>query len=303
MITRAQTLFLIGALALAVLASALAASPIENTGSIAFNNAAGTPQTPVDTNTLSTHFLRLSLAGAPDEVVEAGLATLQTASFDHDVTNSGSLDDTYEVIVTRPAASTWTVRIVDFAGNSTTVNFPGGDTSDPVVLGQIAAVTTDPAGQDSAQFTLEVDVVAAAAGTNYDYLVEVRSDTRNALLVNTTDRISTQVSAVDLVATMSVTGDLDNDGSVDYTWAGGVLTYTVVTTNNGPGVARDVVFTNAIPANTTYVAESMSLDGVALTDASDADEGEFSGGTITIAIEQIQPNQSVTITYQVSVDQ
>jgi len=41
------------------------------------------------------------------------------------------------------------------------------------------------------------------------------------------------------------------------------LTYTIVVANGGTGVATTVVVTDAIPANTTYVAESMTVDGSA----------------------------------------
>src|SRR6185295_13558741 len=54
---------------------------------------------------------------------------------------------------------------------------------------------------------------------------------------------------------------------------GAAITYQVVVTATGTGVALGVAFTDPIPASTTYVAGSMRLNGAPLTDAADADSG------------------------------
>jgi uncharacterized repeat protein (TIGR01451 family) len=56
---------------------------------------------------------------------------------------------------------------------------------------------------------------------------------------------------------------------------GARIVYTVVVTPSGSGTASASVFTDWIPANTTYVAGSLKLNATALTDASDADAGAF----------------------------
>ncbi len=47
------------------------------------------------------------------------------------------------------------------------------------------------------------------------------------------------------------------------------LTYTIIVANSGTGVATTVVVSDAIPTNTTYVAESMTVDATADGDAVD----------------------------------
>jgi hypothetical protein len=47
---------------------------------------------------------------------------------------------------------------------------------------------------------------------------------------------------------------------------------------NGSAPAAGFVFTDAIPAGTSFNAGSLQLNGVALTDVADADGGEFQGG-------------------------
>jgi uncharacterized repeat protein (TIGR01451 family) len=53
------------------------------------------------------------------------------------------------------------------------------------------------------------------------------------------------------------------------------INYQIVITPTGTGTTNAVVFTDAIPVNTTYVPNTLRLNGVALTDAADADAGQF----------------------------
>lgn len=56
---------------------------------------------------------------------------------------------------------------------------------------------------------------------------------------------------------------------------GARINYQIVVTPTGTGTANTVVFTDAIPTNTTYVAGTLHLNGATLTDAVDADAGQF----------------------------
>jgi len=65
---------------------------------------------------------------------------------------------------------------------------------------------------------------------------------------------------------------------------GATLRYTVTVTVTGSGTARKVVITDPIPANTTYTAGTLKLNGAALTDASDADAGNVGGAPVTVTV-------------------
>lgn len=67
---------------------------------------------------------------------------------------------------------------------------------------------------------------------------------------------------------------------------GATIVYTITTTVTGAGVATAVVVDDPIPADTTYQAGSLRLNGAVLTDAADADAGEFVTATpaITVAL-------------------
>ena len=57
---------------------------------------------------------------------------------------------------------------------------------------------------------------------------------------------------------------------------GARINYTIVVSATGSGTAANSVFTDNIPANTTYVPGTLRLNSAALSDAADADAGDFS---------------------------
>ena len=78
--------------------------------------------------------------------------------------------------------------------------------------------------------------------------------------------------------------------------AGDTITYSIDVTNNGDGNSYDVLAYDAIPAGTTYVTNSATIGGV-------------SGGTYDVVndaigwrIPQIDPGQTVRLSFQVTVD-
>jgi uncharacterized repeat protein (TIGR01451 family) len=56
---------------------------------------------------------------------------------------------------------------------------------------------------------------------------------------------------------------------------GARITYHIAVTATGTGTATAAQFSDAIPANTTYVANSLKLNGAALTDSADTDAGSY----------------------------
>jgi uncharacterized repeat protein (TIGR01451 family) len=57
---------------------------------------------------------------------------------------------------------------------------------------------------------------------------------------------------------------------------GARINYTIVVSASGTGTATAAAFNDAIPANTTYVPGTLRLNNAALSDAADADAGNFS---------------------------
>jgi uncharacterized repeat protein (TIGR01451 family) len=87
---------------------------------------------------------------------------------------------------------------------------------------------------------------------------------------------------------------------------GATITYTFVVGATGSGSAGASVFSNDIPAYTTYVPGSLRLNSVALSDAVDADAGEFSSAPTARVSVQLgaltQASGSQTIRFAVTIN-
>jgi uncharacterized repeat protein (TIGR01451 family) len=93
---------------------------------------------------------------------------------------------------------------------------------------------------------------------------------------------------------------------------GATLEYriTVTVTSAAAGVAQNLTITDNIPANTTYVAGSIRVNGAARTDAADADNASCAGcgnatGTLTAALGNVTGSAAgvvTTIDYRVRIN-
>jgi uncharacterized repeat protein (TIGR01451 family) len=80
-----------------------------------------------------------------------------------------------------------------------------------------------------------------------------------------------------------------------------VLTYTAVIANSGQGVATEVVFSDQIPAHTTYVTNSVRVNGNARTDAADGDNVLVSNNNIVVDLGTLGAGGTQTITFSVTI--
>ena len=62
-----------------------------------------------------------------------------------------------------------------------------------------------------------------------------------------------------------------------------ILTYRIVTSFAGTGTISNLTLSDPVPAETRYVANSITVDGVAKTDAADGDNVQVTGNVITVA--------------------
>jgi uncharacterized repeat protein (TIGR01451 family) len=80
------------------------------------------------------------------------------------------------------------------------------------------------------------------------------------------------------------------------------LNYLITFRNNGDVAARNVVIVDDLPEQLSYIANSLRLDGRALTDAEDSDEGSIAGRRLVIKLkEPVAPGQAVRINFQAMV--
>jgi uncharacterized repeat protein (TIGR01451 family) len=83
---------------------------------------------------------------------------------------------------------------------------------------------------------------------------------------------------------------------------GSVITYTLSATVNGTGSLANLRIADAIPAGTSYQAGTITLEGTALTDASDADAGSFTGTGIAVGFGAVAAGSTRTVTFKVKID-
>jgi len=84
---------------------------------------------------------------------------------------------------------------------------------------------------------------------------------------------------------------------------GATITYQIVVTATGTGTALGAAMADTIPANTTYVAGSMRLNGAPLTDASDGDAGSFATTGIAVSLGDLtSASGPQTVDFRVTID-
>lgn len=79
---------------------------------------------------------------------------------------------------------------------------------------------------------------------------------------------------------------------------GAVITYSIVATISGAGTLNNVVITDPIPVGTLYQANSIVHEATPLTDAADADAGNFNGTRISVAAGNVPAGQTRTVTFR-----
>ena len=116
--------------------------------------------------------------------------------------------------------------------------------------GTISCTNPDVAKAASTTFTVTVAVNSGvAAGTVVTDVIDATSGTGDTNLSNNSATVQTTVGLA-TTADLSIT----NSGTPNPVLAGSNITYTVVVRNNGAATASSVVFSEPIPANTTFVS-------------------------------------------------
>jgi uncharacterized repeat protein (TIGR01451 family) len=83
---------------------------------------------------------------------------------------------------------------------------------------------------------------------------------------------------------------------------GDTVTYTISYSNVGTGKAASVVVTDTIPAHTTYIPNSVLLNGSSQTDIIDADPTQVVGVLITVNLNNVAVGQNGTIKYKLKIN-
>lgn len=314
---------LLAALALPVQAQAQtltrAGTTISNTATATFDTGGGL-QT-IDSNKtdlLVDELLDVTVASNdPNDVPTTPGATGQVLSFR--VTNTGNGVENFVLSTIANAGS----DNYDPAITAIYIDANGNGAFDPAIDTLYTPGTGDPPLQPEAAITVFVvattpgtvvdgnrgivSLVAAAktgtglAGKSFDKQGEGGGDAVVGLTeADAKDDGAFIVSAatVTLVKSATVTNALNTADPIP----GATITYTIVATVTGSGSVSGLSITDNVPADTVYEPGSIKLDGADLSDAADADAGDYTGTRVTVALGTIAGGgQTRTVTFQAKI--
>jgi uncharacterized repeat protein (TIGR01451 family) len=298
----------------------VAGTTISNTATATYTDSGGNPVS-VPSNQVDVRvdeLLNVTVVSAdPGDVAAQPGATNQILSFT--VTNTGNGSEAFRLSPVNAIGGdafdpATTSLVLDFDGNG--VYDAGIDTvytagaNDPVLAPdtsvKVFVLSTIPGGATDGQRG-QTDLTATAvtgsgtAGTSFagagqgggDAVVGATTAAQRAggfYIVSS--------ATVSFVKSASVLDPFGGTKSVP----GAVITYMLVATVSGSGSLANLAAGDPIPANTTYIPGTITSQAVALTDATDADAGEFAASRVTVRFGTVPGGQTRTVTFKVRID-
>ena len=290
---------------------------IENTASATYDGGAGPVTIPSNTITVKVdELLDVTVTSRDSGPVSAAPGS---AVLTFELTNTGNGPEAYTLTANPAVAGNdfdTTVNGIAVDTNSNGVYDPGVDQmlTGPATTAAIAAdasltvfvLVTIPGGvadgdQSDVSLLAEAVTGTGAPGTAF---AGQGAGGGNAIVGSTganataTGSLSVGITDVDLIKSATVRDPFGGTGIVP----GATITYAIRAEVKGSGSVSDLVVTDAAPADTTYVAGSLKLDGATLTDAADADAGRFGTSGISVDLGTVSGGSSRTVTFQVTID-
>ena len=297
-----------------------AGSVITNTAQATYTDTTGTTVT-VPSNAVNVRvdeILNVTVAKAdPGDVPVQPGATNQPLSFT--VTNTGNGPEAFRLSPNNTISGDAfdpTTTSLGFDSNGNGVYDPGIDTvyspgsNDPVLnpdssikiflLSTIPASATD--GQRGAtDLTATAVTGSGTPGTSFAGQGTGGSDAVvGATTASGTDRSYYIINAA-TVAFVKTAVVLDPFGGTKAV-PGAVITYTLVATVSGSGSLSNLAAGDTTPANTTYEPGTITSQGSAITDITDADAGEFASNRVTVRFGNVAAGQTRTVTFKVKIN-
>ena len=290
---------------------------IENTASATYDGGAGPVTIPSNTITVKVdELLDVTVTSRDSGPVSAAPGS---AVLTFELTNTGNGPEAY-TFTANPAVAG---NDFDTTVNGIAVDTNGNGVYDPGVDQMLTGPATTAAIAADASLTVFVLVtipggVADGDQSDVSLLAEAVTGTGapgtafagqgagggNAIVGSTganataTGSLSVGITDVDLIKSATVRDPFGGTGIVP----GATITYAIRAEVRGSGSVSDLVVTDAAPADTTYVAGSLKLDGATLTDAADADAGRSSTSGISVDLGTVSGGSSHTVTFQVTID-
>lgn len=294
-----------------------AGSLIENTATATYDDGDG-PRS-VDSNTVVV---------TVDELIDVTVTSLDPGPIGttpgqeiltFEVTNTGNGPEAYTLTANPSVAGNDFDTVIDGIAvdtNGNGVYDPGVDTlltgpeTTPVLAEDenitVFVITTVPASvadtdESDVELTAEAVTGTGAPGTTFagegvsgvDAIVGLTGADDSAI-----GSLIAGITLVDLVKAASIVDPFGGNSAVP----GSTVTFTLTANVTGSGSVDDLIVTDAIPAGTSYLPGTLTLDGGNLTDASGDDAGEASSTEISVDLGTVAGGSSHAITFDVSID-
>lgn len=303
-------------------AGTVAGTDIVNVAQASFDAPGGGPPVIIDSNIVTIKVDELLdvavVSSDPGDVVTSPGLTAQVLTYQVTNTGNGSEAFTLSADTAKPGDefdTTFEQIILDTNGNGVydpgvdTVYTPG--TNDPVLAPDesvtVFILSTIPASvNDADRAEIELSAVATTgSGTPGDVFAGQGDGGGDAVVGSTgaddeaSGFFAIQSAEVTLVKSATITDPFGGTEAVP----GAVIVYQLVATTIGTGNLVNLAITDDIPADTTYTAESITLEGAPLGDApGDGDAGSFDGSEIAVSLGTVPGGQTRTVTFQVTID-
>ncbi|MDZ7587803.1 MAG: hypothetical protein U5J78_01065 [Parasphingorhabdus sp.] len=300
-------------------AGTIAGTEISNIAQATYDNGGG-PVT-IDSNEVKIRvdeLLDVTVAsGNPGDVTTTPGATQQVLTYQ--VTNTGNGNESFTLTAdgARPGDDfDTTIEQIILDTNNNGVYDPGIDTvyvagsNDPVIAPDssitifvLSTIPATPVDGNRAEVSL-LAVATTGSGAPGTTFAGAGDGGGNAV-VGSTGADSTasgffriQAATIAIVKSATVLDPFGGSNAVP----GATITYRLVATTTGGGALPNLHITDAVPANTTYAASSITLEGAALTDTADADAGRFTGTGIDVSLGNLPGGQTRTVTFKVTIN-
>ncbi len=300
-------------------APTVAGTTISNTAEATYTDPGGNPQrTPSNTvDILVDELLDVTVVSAdPGDMPAPPGSTNQVLSFT--LTNTGNGSEAFRLTPNSTVGGdqfdpTTTSIVID---NGNGVYDPGIDvvytpgSNDPVLAPEasvkIFILSTIPGGAaDGARGAVTLTAAAVtgtgAPGTNFPGQGQGGGDA--VVGSSGADSVATGAYVVQnaKVALLKSAIVLDPFGGSDSV-PGSIITYSLVATITGTGTLTNLAIGDAVPAGSTYQAGSITLQGSGLSDATDADAGEFSAAAVAVRLGTLTGGNTRTVTFKVRIN-
>lgn len=277
-------------------AAPTAGANISNIASASYTDSTGNSKT-VTSNVVTTTVLQVASFTLVSDQTKTANANGQV-SLSHTLTNTGNGSDTFNVGVVNNDTRDGITDNFDFSGLNVYL-----DANKDGIPDSQTPVTS----------------VALAAGESVNLIVQATTANNNMtagdlgkLTVSAISGFDTSVTAKN-VDTVKITNgaviSLVKSASVKNVDATQVSTtareveYSLAYQNTGNTTATDVTITDVLPAGLTYVAGSATVNGTVLTDATDTDKYNVTGGVVTLVVPTVVANSGGVLKFKVRVDQ